>query len=377
MKVTFIITGLIAGGAEEMLFKLLERSADFRQGQVITLNSGGIMTKRIRELGVHVDCLGMRPGIPNPISLLRLIAMLRKEEPDVVSTWMYHADLLGGLAGYFSGIPVVWGIRHSDLSSAGVKRSTRAVISACSLLSRKIPERIACCSYRARDAHIEAGYAADKFVILPNGFDLDQFKPDKEAQLSVRQELHLPSTCKLVGLVGRYDPAKNHEGFIQAAAAVAKSRADVHFLLAGIQVDKDNSVLQYWIREASLEGRVHALGLRDDIPRITAALDVAVSSSWGEAFPNVLGEAMSCEVPCVVTDVGDSAFIVDNTGIVVPAGDMQALADGIGQILDMPKAARQSLGAQARMRVAEQFEIGAVAQQYEVLFRQVMHGGGS
>lgn len=376
LKIHFVITGLGTGGAEAMLLKLIEHCPVLRAGRITTLTSGGELEVRMRSLGVHVDSLGMRPGLPDPRAVVRLACRFRRERPDVVSTWMYHADLIGGLAAKAVGVPVVWGVRSSGVLTSSTKTATRMVARGCAIASRIVPKVIACCSYRAREAHEALGYPAAKFRMVPNGFDLERFKPDPAARISVRAELQLPPNTPLVGLIARYHPCKNHQGFLEAAAAVATRLPDVHFVLVGDGVHQYNVPLVADVRRLGLESRVHLLGLREDVERLIASLDVVASTSWTEAFPNVLGEAMACGVPCVVTDVGDSAYIVGEFGTVVQQGDIMGLADGIHHTLTLSAAERHTLGERARSRVTAHFEIGMVAHEYERLFRLVAEGGG-
>jgi len=242
------------------------------------------------------------------------------------------------------------------------------VARACSNLSRCLPDRILCCSEAARKAHVEFGYPADKMTVVPNGFDLSLFKPDRVARDTVRQELGLDPDVLLVGLIGRFDPQKNHAGFLQAAGLLHRKMPGVHFLLAGKGVDRGNAELLRSLERSGLRECTHPLGMRNDVPRLMAALDVLASSSVGEAFPNVLGEAMGCCVPCAVTDVGDSSWIVGDTGRVVPPGDMAGLADAMEELLLLPPAGRKILGERARTRVAEKFEIGKIVEQYKVFY---------
>jgi glycosyltransferase involved in cell wall biosynthesis len=366
-KISFIITGLSTGGAETMLFKLLESLDRSRfTPTVISLATQGEIGPRIESLGIPVHALGMMPGTPSPIKFMRLVRLLRDSRPDVVHTWMYHADLLGGLAARMAGIKqIVWGIRHSNLSKNANKRSTLAVVRLCALLSRWLPAYIFSCSIRAKDIHIAIGYAADKLAVIPNGFDLQRFTPNPYARLDMRQELKLQAETLLIGLIGRFDPQKNHLGFVEAARLLRQRQPDVHFILAGTGIDQNNRVLCSAIEKADLSQHFHLLGRRDDVPRLMAALDLLASSSDGEAFPNVLGESMACEVPCVVTDVGDSADIVGDTGRVVAAGDMVALANNLLELLSLAYPERQRLGHAARQRVANCYEIGHVVRQYQ------------
>jgi glycosyltransferase involved in cell wall biosynthesis len=373
MRIVIIITGLNTGGAEAMLLKVLERLDRRRfSPHVFSLGSLGDLAPRIQALGIPVEALGMRPQFPSPFAFSRLVWRLKKLRPDVVHTWMYHADLLGGLAARMAGVPAIgWGIHHSNLDAGKTKASTRAVVWLCARLSRWVPDSILCCAHAAQAVHQRIGYAAEKMVVIPNGFDLSRFNPDAGARLSVRQELGLAPDTLLVGLIGRFDPQKNHAGFVEAAAALHRQMPAVHFVLAGKDVNSANAELMAAIQQAQLVSVIHLLDVRQDIPRLMAALDVLASSSYGEAFPNVLGEAMACGVPCMVTDVGDSALIVGDTGRVVASGDMAGLAAALQELLSLPVEERTSLGKRARARVAAHFEMGQVIRQYEAFYEEL------
>lgn len=375
--IVLVITGLSTGGAETMLLKLLQ-NLDRRRfaATVISLTNKGEIGPRIEALGVQVHAIGMKPGIPSPAGFMYLTRLLRELRPDVVHTWMYHADLLGGLAARLAGIrAVAWGIRHSNLLPEHNKRSTLCVMKTCARVSGWLPHRILTCSERARAAHTAAGYRAGKFLVIPNGFDLGSFAPDTTARAALRGELGLPLDTPLVGLIARDDPQKNHSGFVEAAVAVNQALPLAHFVLAGTGIDHANRQLAHAIERAGLQDRFCLLGRRGDIPRLMAALDVLASSSHGEAFPNVLGEAMACGVPCVVTDVGDSAEIVGDTGRVVAAGDMAGLARHLVELLRLPVEQRQALGLRARDRIRTQYEIGDVARRYEACYLQLLSEG--
>ncbi len=376
MRIVFIITGLGTGGAETMLFKVLERLDRGRFApNVISLTTSGEIGPRIAALGIPVEAMGITPGLPNPIHLYRLIEKIRRERPDAVSTWMYHADLLGGLAARLAGVSAVgWGIRNGNLDRDKTKRMTRVVARLCAVLSHSVPRRILACSEAARSTHVSLGYVAEKMLVVPNGFDLFRFKPDRETRSRVRVELDIADTALIVGLIGRFDSQKNHAGFFEAAGLLHRHRPQVHFLLAGQGIDQNNETLMSSIIRAGVLANTHLLGLRDDMPRLMTALDVLVSSSHSEAFPNVLGEAMACAIPCVVTDVGDSAYIVGDTGYAVSAGNMTGLAEAMEALLALPAAEREALGERARARVAAHFEISAVVRQYEDFFESLsMH----
>jgi glycosyltransferase involved in cell wall biosynthesis len=372
MKLVCIITGTDVGGAQTMLHNVLTRLSPAFEPHVISMTNIGTIGYNLRALGIPVDSLNMRPGMPDPVAFTRLIRHLRRLKPEVVHTWMYHADLMGGIAARLAGVSALaWCIRHSNLALANNRTQTLAVVKASAFLSHRLPDRILCCSEAARNNHVAFGYAPEKMVVVPNGFDITQFKPDLEARLSVRAELGLPFDTALVGLIGRWEPQKNHAGFFSAAAALHLRRPDVHFLLAGKGVDGSNQTIQRTLAANGLVLVTHLLGQRDDAPRLIAALDVLASSSHGEAFPNVLGEAMASGVPCAVTDVGDSAYIVGDTGRVVCSGDTDGLAHASESLLKLAVEASGALGARARARVAELFEIGKIVRQYEAFYEEL------
>jgi glycosyltransferase involved in cell wall biosynthesis len=288
---------------------------------------------------------------------------------------MYHADLIGGLAGKLAGrIPTAWNIRHTDLAFDRNRRTTVWTAMACARTSAWLPRCIVCCSETSRKTHVALGYARDRMVVIPNGLDTASFKPDPAARESVRKEFGLLPGAVLIGLVARFDPQKDHRNFILAAARLHAMEPDVHFLLCGSGVADDNSQLTAWIQEAGVSSRCHLLGLRDDVPRLAAALDIAASASVGEGFPNVIAEAMACGVPPVVTDVGDAAWLVANTGRVVPARDPEALANAWLNLLRMGHDRRQQLGLAARRRIETSFELSMVTERYQALYTELATG---
>jgi glycosyltransferase involved in cell wall biosynthesis len=224
-------------------------------------------------------------------------------------------------------------------------------------------------------SHIEIGYPEKKITVIPNGFDPSKYCPKPESRQLVLSELNIPNDVFLVGLMARFDPVKNHIGFIRAASVLYKKNSKVHFILSGFGVDWDNEELVTIIDSLGLNSIIHMLGYRDDMPHLISSLDLFVSSSHGEAFPLVVGEAMSCEVPCVVTDVGDSAYLVGSTGKVVKPDDMHSLANAMEEILQMESKDRKYLGVKARRRIMENFNIEAVTKKYKNFYENVVTKG--
>lgn len=374
LRIAHIITGLEPGGAEMVLFRLLAHQDRITfPSHVISLTGLGTLGPKISDLGVPVLALGMRRGILNPLSVIRLIRLLRRVRPDIVQTWMYHANLVGGVAARLAQIPpIVWGIHHTNLEPGQDKRTTILTMKASVLLSNLVPAFIVCCSEASRSVHQRLGYPNDRMLVIPNGYDLSDFKPNPEARSSVRHELGIPSDATIIGMAARFHPQKDHKTFIEAAGFLHTSRPETHFLMCGSGIDVNNDRLRSWVEEVGIADRVHLLGSRNDMPRIFAALDIfSTSSSHGEAFPNVIGEAMASGVPCVVTDVGDSALIVGETGIVVPPRDPQALADGMFKLLEIGKQGRERLGRDARQRVEMNFSVATMVAKYGKVYREL------
>ena len=374
MRIYHIIAGLHTGGTEMMVYKLLSHMKGLGfDNQVISLTDIGAVGEEVQASGISVRALGMRRGLPNPISPVRLVAWLIRERPQLVQTWLYDADLIGGLAARLSGtVPVVWGVRHTNLDPSVNKAITIRVAKTCAKLSRWIPTKIVCCSNASAEAHSRLGYAADRMVVIPNGFDLGAFSPDSPARAAVREELGVPPYAPVVGLVARWHPQKDHANFFAAAGLLARDHPDVHFVLCGDGITWGNAELARLVKEAGVGDQTHLLGVRTDVARLNAAMDVASSSSLGESFPNAVGEAMATGVPCVVTAVGASAEIVAGTGRVVPPGNPELLASAWREIIQMPESDRSDLGIQARARVEECFDIRAVVRRYAELYEDIV-----
>lgn len=354
------------GGAETMLAKLVTRSDSTRfRHVVVSLMDEGPLGASLTMRGVPVYTLGMRRGRPSLASVIRSLSLARRIAPDVVQTWLLHADLLGILVAPVARAPLVWNIRssfHYGLNSLPSRL--------CARLSGW-PAVVVVNSEAGRALHARSGYHPRQWRLIPNGFDLDQFAPDVLARAQVRAELGLPDGAILLGLVARFDPLKDHQTFLHAASLLHQREPHVHFLLVGPDVTAANQVLRRAVEEGDLSGSVHLLGERFDIARLTAALDVATSSSYAESFPSVVGEAMACAVPCVVTDVGDSAFIVGDTGRVVPPRDPLALAAAWRELLELTPAERAALGQRARQRVETLFALDRIVRQYEDLYAEL------
>nr|WP_297458421.1 glycosyltransferase [uncultured Halomonas sp.] len=369
--VVHIITGLNDGGAENILYRLCVSDAHVVH-IVISMMDAGKYGPLLDQAGVRVICLGMPAGKVTLMGFYKLWKKLRNIRPPIVQTWMYHANLIGGLGAKLAGVPrVFWGIHHSNLAPGTVKRSTIWVAKLCAKLSHFIPTHIISCSKQAVPVHVGIGYAEQKFLVIPNGYDLANFQPHRASGEKIRRELGINANQFLVGMVARFDPQKDHRNLFNALACLIELKVDVQCVLVGTGMDKENHQLVQWLTEAGCWARVHLLGRRSDIPAVMSTLDLHVLSSLGEAFPNVLAEAMACGTPCVTTDVGDAALIVGETGWVVPPRDSTALANAVIKALGEKQAGvewstRQSA---ARQRIVDLFNIETMVESYRIAWK--------
>lgn len=369
IRVVHIISNLDIGGAEVMLTQLVNGMDPARfHNTVISLTDRGQLSDRIESSGVSVHCLGMKRGRPDMSSLPRLVHSLRAAEPTIVQSWLYHADLISLLAARFvRSTRLVWNVRCSDMQLKYYPFQTRCVRRMLSWCSR-VPAAVVTNSEAGKRIHERFGYRPRRWAYIPNGFDTNRYCPDSVAARKLRVELCLPNDARLVALIARCDPMKDHATFLAAAKKIVTLRPQVHFLLAG----KHTQLLTPRVAEAGLQGRVHLLGLRHDIDRLFAGVDVAcLSSAFGEGFSNVLGEAMACGVPCVTTDVGDARTIVGNTGLVVPPRDPAALASAVINLVDRDPDARVALGNAARARIQARYSLSSVIDKYQSLYTEI------
>ena len=358
-----------------MLYKLLSATDQSEySASVISLIDKGVVGRKIEDLGIPVHTLHMNKCGLSPNSVVRLLQLSKKLMPEIVQGWMYH----GNAAALCLKILVkrkaalVWNIRQSLYKLSDEKLLTQIVIRWGAYASKHV-DRIIYNSKTSTFQHEAIGYCSSNRILIPNGFNTELFRPDETARRLVRKDLGLPESTPLVGLIARFHPMKDHENFIKAASYVNERRPEVHFLLAGNEASENNLALEEYITKTKTRPNVFFLGERKDIPRVMSSLDIAVSSSSrGEGFANTIGEAMACGIPCVVTDVGDSAWVLDDNGVVVPPRNSQALAEGIMNILDMNNKSRREIGQRARERVIRGFEMKNIAREYESLYRQVL-----
>lgn len=362
-RVAVIVTGLGAGGAEHMLYKLVG-AARKRATQmiVVSLLDEGMFGERIRAAGAEVVCCHLN----RPAGLLRLpgvIAALRAFRPTVIQGWMYHGNLLASLLRLMvPGRPkLFWSIRQTLYSPETEPPRLRMIIRLLAALSGRVHGVIYNSSLSVSH-HQAVGIRSPADLMISNGFDLGRYRLDPERRAAMREHLGIGDDL-LVGLVARVHPMKDHAGFAAAAGRIAKAMPGVRFLLAGEGTDSPE--IGELLEAHGISEQTICMGRVTHTEDLYPALDLFVlSSAWGEGWPNVVGEAMACGVVAVGTDVGETGNVIGDIGIVVKASDPQALADACIRVLGMPVEARQALGAKAQQRIMSHFDIHAVFEHY-------------
>jgi glycosyltransferase involved in cell wall biosynthesis len=371
IKVLHLISTLDVGGAEQNLLRLISTmDKSTFQNHVVCMTKPGIVGQKLEKTSTPVSSLNMKKGVPDIRAVLSLRFLAKLIRPDIIQCWMYHANLMGLT------IPnrarLLWNIRCSDLDLSLYGTVYRFTVMAGARLSH-IPYAVAANSIAGRKVHEGLGYHPKRWVIIPNGFDTEIFKPDPNARFRIRSELGIPDDALVLGLIGRFDPMKDHSSFFTASTSFLKSYPHTHFILAGRGVTNENPQIRGQLGQTTNLEKFHLLGERDDIPNILAAIDIATSSSLSEGFPNAIGEAMACGIPCVATDTGDTALLMGDTGFLVNRKSPQELCAAWEAIARMTPEERMDMGFRARERIIQQYSQDKTTHRYEELYRQMIN----
>jgi glycosyltransferase involved in cell wall biosynthesis len=375
--VEHITTSLDMGGAQTMLAKLVEictLNPAAAQPWVVTLRPPGVLSDRLAATGCDIYSLDVRRSVPSPSALIRLAKVTGRRRPDLLQGWMYHGNLAASVAGMLADrpIPVIWNVRHSLADLSSEKASTRALLRVSARLSR----RTAAIIYNSRTAareHEAIGFAPERAVHIPNGFNCSAFSPDRGRRAYLERLFGIDPGALVVAMVARYHPMKDHLNLINAVARARGEGHDLHLLLVGTDLEAPDNPAAAAARIALPADRLTISGERLDVADWLPGVDmVALSSAWGEGFPNILGEAMACGIPCVTTDVGDSAWVIGDAGMAIPPANVEALATAIADLAAMPAEVRIAVGARGRARVTEHFEIDKIVKSYRDLWYAVV-----
>lgn len=371
MKVIHIITSLGDGGAEHTLYKICKHDISNKH-IVISLKSPEKYFSLLSNLGIKVYCLNFK--FYSIYKFLILINLLRSLKPDIVQTWLVHADLIGGVAAKLAGIKnIIWNVRYSNFKIGKAKLTTFLIIKLLAKLSFLIPKLIIIVSKRAKKIYEKEGYDKEKLRFIPNGFDLLFLRPNIIQKKIFRKKIKIKKKIPIIGNVARYDPKKDHLNLLTSLSIIQSKKIDFVCLLVGSNINKNNIKLASHIKRLKLSKNIKLLGQNDNILQVMNGLDLYVqSSSYGEGFPNVVAESMACRTPCVVTNVGDASFIVGKTGWVVPPNNPNELAKALEKALyELTTQKFSKRCNKARSRIIEKFDMSKMLKSYNKSWYQV------
>lgn len=374
MKILHVIIDLDVGGAELMLKRLThDHSQRFSSEHIIvSLTDVGRVGQQMAEAGFQVISLGMTGVLSALFALVRLIRLIRLLRPNIVQTWMYHADLIGGISARLAGVnQVIWGIRSTDISQGGSK-TTLIIRMICAKISDWIPSAIVCAAKVSKDIHIAVGYSPSKMLVIPNGFDLKNLIATESQREEIRISCGIRNNDLVIGSIGRFNPVKDHSLFISAAGRLLAKHTNIKFLLVGRELHSQNSKLMALINATPQPYAFKLLGERSDIAACLKAMDIFCLHSRTEGFPNVLGEAMAIGLPCITTDVGDAAFLLDRHGLVIPSRDAAALTDALEKMLACGLSKLEEIGAAGQIRISKEFSMEIMTENYHRLYIRLL-----
>lgn len=369
-----MITGLDLGGAEKSLLKILSGlSRDKYTQHVISLTGRGVYGGLVEDLGITLTCLDLRGYKSIFPCFFRLLRIIRAERPDIIHTWLYHADFLGLLASKLCGnIPIIWNIRCGKLEDSVSTVSTQILGVVLKLLS-SIPRLILFNSYSGMESHIQSGYKSYRMMVIPNGFDLNEWKPQPLARATFCERYQLDESEILIGIVARYHKIKDHVTFLKAAQKlVSKKKLKIKFVMVGKNIDWGNQDLVSVIDSLGIREHILLLGPLTQLNKFMPSLDCLVLTSKSEGFPSVLAEALASGVPCVSTDVGDARIICGKVGYVVPVGEYKVLAQKIEETLSKTNdIGKDVISTECRAQIANNFRIEDTLISHDNLYKQI------
>ena len=375
MRILLLINSLNVGGAEQSLVKLvLSTQSENVESIVVTLTKGdGYFEDALKKNNIMVHHIGLNKD--NKFSLFKLyklVVIFLEHRPNILQSWLYQSDLISIIVRLFFSVPVIWNIRQSNLSVEHNKLFTRICMKICAYASYKFPDKIVCNSFAARLAHIEIGYDPSKFVVIHNGFEIENSVGNNQNKNMLKTMLNLTRVEKIIGMVGRYDSQKNYRGFFAIASKVFDDFPDIHYCLFGEGVDEANQELNGFLENCKVpKTHIHLMGRSDDVKKKMEEFEILILPSLGESFPNVIGEAMAVGTVCVANDVGDCRLIIGDAGFIVE-GDEGDFAKTIIRVLKMNEDEMKNLQKLAKEKIEKCFSQPKMVEEYKKLYSKVL-----
>jgi glycosyltransferase involved in cell wall biosynthesis len=375
MKIVHIITSLLDGGAEGVLYRLCCYD-QMNEHVVISLRGQGKYGKLLSNNKIKIYTLNMEPGklFRSLLSLYKLIKIIKIEKADIVQTWLYHADFFGGIAARLAGVKnLIWNVRHSNFNKNDTKKNLLILIKVLAKLSYFLPKKIIFCSIKSMNLHNKIGYQSHRMEYVPNGYDLKKFKPNLIKKAIFRKKINLDNRTTLFGNVARFHPQKDHKNLLEALSILKKDKMFFKCVLVGFGITSRNNILVKLIKKFKLTNEIILLGPQKDINLIMNGIDIHIlASQHGESFPNVVGEAMASGTPCVVTDVGDSSLIVGKTGWVAKHHNSSDLSNNIKKAVKKLKSNKwQHHCLLCRERINNKFTLNKMVNGYNNVWNSI------
>lgn len=371
MKIIHIITGLNDGGAEHTLYKVCKYDT-LNNHIVISLTGPGKYYSLLKQLKVKVFYLNA--SFLSIHKFYTLIKLIRFFKPEIVQTWLVHADLIGSIAAKLACCDkIIWNVRYSDFKIGKAKLPTIIIVKILSKFSFFLPIKIVINSKKAKKIYEIEGYDKKKLHYIPNGYDLSILKPNNLKKINFKKKYSLKKNIPLIGNIARFDPKKDHINLIKALSLVRLKNSNFLGIFLGSGIDNDNKLLVSEIKKLNLSKNIKLIGQNNNIAEAMNGIDIYVqSSSYGEGFPNVVAEAMSCGTPCVVTDVGDAALIAKKSGWVVPPNNPKKLANAIEKaLIETGNIRHKKRSVKARSIIKSKFDIKNMLNLYNKLWNKV------
>ena len=369
MRIIYVITDLSLGGAELQLYKIAQKLRKDSDVKVISLLSKGDLGDDLIKLGVELSVVNFRKKRFFFYNFFKLCNLILDFKPDVVHCWMYHANLIGGIASKVSKVKkIIWSIHHNNPSNEFNSYSTILISKLGAFFSFFIPEKVICVSKDVLNTHVNFGYQEKKMVCIPNGIDILEFSKIDNARQLLLKKYNFADDVKLIGFPSRFHPVKNHEGFFASIAMIKRSNPnlDLQLILSGKNIDSNNTELITLINKYELTECVHLMGLLNDMPLFMSSIDLLVNYSYSEAFSLVLAEALACETLCISTIEGDPEHIIEGIGKYVTSGDDIGLSNTIINLLKMDIL--KEIKKKGREKIITLYSLNIVLKKYKSLY---------
>ncbi len=369
MKILHIITSFGEGGAQAILSNYCKLGKEKHQLFLISLSSDDVYSKKFKSLGINTFILPLSLNFKSFINLLKLFFIILKFNPDIIQSWLYHADLIASLYGFFLNKKVIWSIHNSDLPSSSLSISLKIIIKLNAFLSYFSPEIIICCANSAKNYHNRLKYCKRKLKVIFNGYPFDYFKPSENTRQIIRKKLDIGNDEIFFGMIARYHPVKGHKIFLNAISKALSKNSKIKVIMIGSNVDENNKELSDLIKKLELSKIIKLNGSVSNIACYLQALDFCVLPSYSEGFPNVIVESMACGVPTIASDVGDVRTIIDGNGWLVEPGNIKSLSEAIEECSFIPIDERTKIGLKCYETVNDRFSLRKMYLEYEKIYQ--------